>query len=116
MVMSPQLIGLKMGKSQRDKGYRTENLVRLKAIQHGCEAYRVPLSGGASIKGDVVVNKPGSKDNWTLEIKCRASGFKQIYDWIEDNDALVIKADRQRELVVMDLGDFFDLLAGKHDL
>lgn len=105
-----------MGKSQRDKGWRTENNVRLMALDHGCEAYRVPLSGGASIKGDVVVSRPGSKESWTLEVKCRASGFKQIYDWMGDNDALVIKADRQRELVVMDAKDFFDLLAGKHDL
>lgn len=103
-----------MGKSQRDKGYRTENNVRLKAISHELEAYRVPLSGGASIKGDVVVK--GKGDEWVLEVKCRASGFKQIYDWLADNDALVIKADNKPELVVLDMGDFFDLLAGKHDL
>ena len=102
-----------MGKAQRDKGYRTENNVRLKALAHGLNAYRVPLSGGASIKGDVVV-KDGV-DEWVLEIKCRASGFKQIYEWLGDNDALVIKADNKRELVVLDMGDFFDLLAGKHD-
>lgn len=103
-----------MGKSQRDKGYRTENNVRLKALSHELDAYRVPLSGGASIKGDVVVK--GKGDEWVLEIKCRATGFKQIYDWLDDNDALVIKADKKRELVVLDMGDFFDLLAGKHDL
>jgi hypothetical protein len=33
-----------------------------------------------------------------------------------DNDALVIKADGKPEMVVLDMGDFFDLLAGKHDL
>ena len=101
-----------MGKSQRDKGYRTENNVRLKAISHDLEAYRVPLSGGASIKGDVVVK--GKGDDWVLEVKCRASGFKQIYEWLADNDALVIKADSKPELVVLDLGDFFDLLSGVH--
>ena len=94
-----------MGKAQRDKGWRTENNVRKKALEHGVAAYRVPLSGGASIKGD----------DWVLEVKCRASGFKQIYEWLGDNDALVIKADNKRELVVLDMGDFFDLLAGKHD-
>lgn len=105
-----------MGKSQRDKGYRTENNVRKKALDHGLDAsYRIPLSGGASIKGDVIVGKEGG-ELWTLEIKCRASGFKQIYDWLGDNDGLVIKADNKRELVVLDMGDFFDLVAGKHDL
>jgi len=103
-----------MGKSQRDKGYRAENNVRKKAIEHGVSAYRVPLSGGASIKGDVVV-KGKSGEDWVLEVKCRASGFKQIYEWLADNDALVIKADNKPELIVLDLGDFFDLLAGKHD-
>ena len=102
-----------MGKSQRDKGYRTENNVRKKALDHGLEgSYRVPLSGGGSIKGDVIVK---GKGDWVLEIKCRATGFKQIYDWLGDNDALVIKADNKPELVVLDMGDFFDLLAGKHD-
>ena len=92
----------------------TENNVRKKALHHGLEgSYRVPLSGGASIKGDVVVK---GKGDWVLEIKCRANGFKQIYDWMGDNDALVIKADNKPELVVLDMGDFFDLLAGKHDV
>jgi hypothetical protein len=103
-----------MAKAQRDKGWRTENNVRKKALHHGLEgSYRVPLSGGASIKGDVVVK---GKGDWVLEIKCRANGFKQIYDWMGDNDALVIKADNKPELVVLDMGDFFDLLAGKHDV
>ena len=101
-----------MGKSQRDKGWRSENNVRKKALDHELDAYRVPLSGGASIKGDVVVK--GKGDSWTLEVKCRATGFKQRYDWLGDNDALVIKADNKPELVVLDMGDFFDLLAGKH--
>ena len=39
--------------------------------------------------------------------------LKQIYEWLDDNDALVIKADNKPELIVLDLGDFFDLLAGK---
>lgn len=104
-----------MGKSQRDKGWRTENNVRKKALDHGLDgSYRIPLSGGASIKGDVVVGKLGG-DLWTLEIKCRANGFKQIYDWLGDNDGLVIKADNKRELVVLDLGDFFDLIGGKFE-
>lgn len=106
-----------MGKAQRDKGWRTENNVRKKALDHGLDAsYRVPLSGGASIKGDIVVGKNDSKERWTLEVKCRATGFKQLYDWMGDNDALVIKADGKPEMVVLNMGDFFDLLAGKHDL
>ena len=102
-----------MSKAQRDKGYRTENNVRLKALAHGLDAYRVPLSGGASIKGDVVIKN--DVDEWVLEIKCRGNGFKQIYSWLEDNDALVLKADNKPELVVLPMADFFDLLMGRHD-
>ena len=104
-----------MGKSQRDKGYRVENETRKKLEAHGLDAYRVPLSGGASIKGDVVIRKgdPLPADEGTLEIKARANGFKQIYKWLEDADALVLKSDRQRPLVVMDLDDYCFLLRGK---
>jgi hypothetical protein len=49
-----------------------------------------------------------------LEIKCRGNGFKQIYSWLEDNDALVLKADNKPELVVLPMADFFDLLKGRH--
>ena len=102
-----------MGKISRDIGYRTENNVRKQALNHNLHAYRVPLSGGASIKGDVVVSN--GTDDWRLEVKNRANGFKQIYDWLDspDADALVIKAKGKRTLLVCDLDDFFDLLRGK---
>jgi hypothetical protein len=105
-----------MGKSQRDKGYRTENNIRLKAIEHGLDAsIRVPLSGGGSIKGDIILGKSSNKIRWNAEVKCRGNGFKQIYNWIDGNDLLIIKADHKPELVVLDMCDFFDLLAGKHE-
>lgn len=104
-----------MGKFSRDKGYRAENKVVHIAQDHGLSSYRVPLSGGATIKGDVKVSN--DTDEWTLEIKCRANGFKTIYEWLEadGNDVLVLKADRKDYLAVLPLADFFDLLAGKHD-
>lgn len=102
-----------MGKFSRDKGYRTENNIRKKADIHGLHAYRVPLSGGGSIKGDVIVSARKGADEWVMEIKCRADGFKNLYKWKGDNDALVIKADRQAELILIDLDDFFELLANQ---
>ena len=75
-----------MGKFSRDKGYRVENNLRKQALMHDdIECFRVPLSGGASIKGDLVVNKTG-EEKWILEAKCRANGFKSIYDWFEDSE------------------------------
>ena len=102
-----------MGKFSRDKGYRTENNIRKKADVHGLHAYRVPLSGGASIKGDVVVSAKKGAEDWVLEIKSRANGFKNIYKWKGEHDALVIKADRQPELIILDLDDFFELLSNQ---
>ncbi len=102
-----------MGKFSRDKGYRVENNLRKQALLHeGIEAIRVPLSGGGSIKGDIIVNKVGG-DKWIIEVKCRANGFKSIYDWFEGNDALVIKADNKKPLVVLDFDDFMELVAGR---
>ena len=96
-----------MGKASRDKGYRTENNVRKYAEIHGVKAYRVPLSGGGSIKGDVVFNN--GIDELVSEVKCRGNGFKQIYKWLDDeNDLLILKADHKEFLAVINLKDFFN--------
>ncbi|SDY22579.1 hypothetical protein [Thermoactinomyces sp. DSM 45892] len=90
-----------MGRSQRDKGLRAE---REFAKLIGGE--RVPLSGaaGGSYTGDVI----GLNCRW--ECKVRGNGFKQIYGWLEGNDALAIKADRKEWLVVMPISQFKDML------
>ena len=110
MVWFPQRT-LLMGKFSRDKGYRTENNVRKSALVNDLKAYRVPLSGGGSIKGDVIVNN--GIDEWVLEVKCRKDGFKKIYDWLKDNDALILKADNKPELAVLPMDDFFNILSNQ---
>ena len=37
----------------------------------------------------------------TIEVKRRATGFDQLYDWLNDRDVLIGKADRQEPLVVV---------------
>ena len=37
----------------------------------------------------------------TIEVKRRATGFAQLYDWLNDRDVLIGKADRQEPLVVL---------------
>jgi hypothetical protein len=39
----------------------------------------------------------------SVEVKCRAAGFGQLYDWLGARDLLVLKADRQEPLVVLRL-------------
>lgn len=99
-----------MGKSQRDKGNRVERHIVNAFKAHDIEAQRVPLSGMTSFeKNDVQATIGGNP--WSIEVKARASGFKQLYAWLEkDNaDALVIKADRKQALVVLPLNTFAEL-------
>ena len=103
-----------MGKASRDKGYRTENNLRKQALLHDdIECYRVPLSGATDVmKGDLILNKTGG-EKWHIEVKCRASGFKEIYKWIDGHDALIIKTDNNKALMVMDYDDALELIAGR---
>ena len=99
-----------MGKFSRDKGYRVENNLRKQILLHeNMECIRVPLSGGASIKGDLIFNKKGG-DKWEAEVKARADGFKNIYKWMSEADALILKADNKKALAVIDLDDFITLI------
>lgn len=98
-----------MGKSQRQKGYRNErNLVHIFRA-YGIPAQRVPLSGATPFaRGDIEAEILGEK--WRIEAKVRATGFKQLYSWLEGNDALVVRADRQEALVVLPLRRFCELV------
>jgi hypothetical protein len=98
-----------MGKSQRDKGNRAERQLVNIFKAYGIEAKRVPLSGAASgFKGDVIATIQGQ--DWRIENKVRGNGFKQIYGWLDGNDMLTIKADRQQALIVMPLRKFCELV------
>lgn len=91
------------GKASRDKGLGGE--------REFCKLYggeRMPLSGaqGGSFTGDVVSVPYLGKG----EIKRRADGFKQLYNWLADNDFLAVRADRKKWLVVMPMDDLKLLL------
>jgi hypothetical protein len=38
-----------------------------------------------------------------VEVKCRAAGFSQLYDWLNARDVLIVKGDRQEPLVIVRL-------------
>lgn len=99
-----------MGKSQRDKGMRNERDIVSVFKKYDFNAERVPLSGSAqgSFTGDVVVPFMGGVKR--IEAKVRAVGFKQIYEWIDDNYALVIKQDRRPHLAVIELETLASLM------
>jgi Holliday junction resolvase len=70
-----------MGKMSRNKGRRSEYIVRDLLRVHGHrDAVRVPLSGASEgFKGDVVYTAPdGSR--MTIEVKSRKASFKTLYE------------------------------------
>jgi hypothetical protein len=91
------------GRKSRDKGNRAErSLVRaLQAAGFGAE--RVPLSGSAGGRycGDLTVPILG-RDH-VVEVKVRATGFSQLYAWLDGRDILVVRADRKEPLVIVPL-------------
>ena len=91
------------GRRSRSKGARTERCI-VNALQvSGIAAVRVPLSGavGGRFAGDVVLPLMGR--DLRVEVKARATGFRELYSWLTERDVLIVKADRQEPLVVLRL-------------
>ena len=60
----------------------------------------VPKIGGIYNPGtDISMSFLGS--DTTIEVKRGATGFAELYDWLNDRDMLIGKADRQEPLVVL---------------
>ena len=97
---------LMSGRYSRSKGMRVEREIVNLLKEKGLHAERVPLSGaaGGSFGGDIYCVNSGR--TWKIECKARASGFKQIYEFMQGNDAAIIKADRLEPLIVMRLKDW----------
>jgi Holliday junction resolvase len=91
------------GKRSREKGNRTErSLVKL-LQQHGFASERVPLSGAAHGRFGGDVSFPLLNSDRRVEVKCRGTGFRQLYDWLDGADFLIVKSDRREMLVVLPL-------------
>jgi hypothetical protein len=95
-----------MGKFSRDKGAREERAIVNTLREHGIDAERVPLSGaaGGSHVGDILIGERRA------EAKLRASGFRNLYEWLERVQYLFVRADRREQLVVMRESEFLRLL------
>jgi hypothetical protein len=91
------------GRRSRSKGARTERGIVNALRARGIAAVRVPLSGavGGRFAGDIVLPLMGR--DLCVEVKARADGFRELYCWLNERDALIVKADRQEPLVVLRL-------------
>jgi hypothetical protein len=79
----------------RDKGNRVERMIARLLTANGFAARKV--SG---------MYRPGIRVRLlgvdrAVEVKCRGDGFRQLYDWLNQRDVLIVKADRQEPLVVL---------------
>ena len=94
---------MKGGKASREKGNRAERAIVRYLQDRGFAAERVPLSGaaGGSYLGDLTMPIIGI--NRVVEVKVRAKGFRQLYDWLTDRDILIVRADRAEPLVIVPL-------------
>lgn len=86
------------GRRSRDKGNRAERALVRFLQDRGFAAERIPLSGSAGGKfaGDISVPLLGH--DRIAEVKCRASGFRELYAWLDSRDILILKADRREPL------------------
>lgn len=83
----------------REKGYHCERTLQAGARSDGSETYDIDLyldKDAAPIIG---------------ECKIRARGFKQIYDWLGQNDFLTIRQDRGERLYVLPERFWLELLS-----
>jgi len=87
------------GRRSRDKVARAEcAIVRLLQGQGiGAEKISGMYKPGADLR------VPLRAVDRAVEVKCRAAGFRQLYDWLDQRDVLIIKADRREPLVVVRL-------------
>jgi Holliday junction resolvase len=90
-------------RASRQKGNRTERAIVRLLRDHGFAAERVPLSGAARGRfgGDVSVPLLGIDRR--VEVKCRGNGFRQLYEWLNGVDMLIVRADRCEPLIVLPL-------------
>jgi hypothetical protein len=88
-----------MGKRSRSKGAR-EELAIVKLLQrNGFAASKV----SAMYRAGPDLSLPLLGSNRAVEVKVRAGAFKELYRWLVDRDILIIRADRQKPLVIVPL-------------
>ncbi len=87
------------GRRSRDKGARAERAIVRLLQERGIVAEKI--SGMYKPGADLRLPLLGA--DRAVEVKCRATGFRQIYEWLNGREVLIVKADRREPLVVVRL-------------
>jgi hypothetical protein len=94
------------GRRSRDKGNRAERALVRFLQERGFAAEKI--SGMYRPGADISVPVLGR--DWRIEVKARAAGFSTLYRYLQNRDALVIKADHERWLLVVPLLDAIPIM------
>jgi Holliday junction resolvase len=89
------------GRRSRDKGARIEREIVRRLQERGFAAEKI--SAMYRPGADITVPLLGADRD--IEVKCRAHGFGQLYEWLTNRFALIVRADRCEPLVVLRLED-----------
>jgi hypothetical protein len=86
-----------MSGPRSDKGGRTERAMVCLLQGQGVPAKKISRAWrvGADLHVPVLGVDRG------VEVKCCDAGFSQLYDWLNQRDVLIVKADRQEPSVAL---------------
>ncbi len=95
-----------MGMKSRRKGARVELEILHQLQDAGIIAEK--LSSAWRKTHDL--HARSGETEFSIEIKCRANGFKQLYQWLVPVDLLIVRADREEALAVLPLSVLIELI------
>ena len=87
------------GARSRDKGNRVERMIALMLTANGFAAAKISR---AYRPGHDIVPSLNGRD-LCVEVKARADGFRDLYNWLVGCDILIVKSDYQEPLVILRL-------------
>lgn len=87
-----------MGKASKRKGDKAER--EIIKLLGGQRTFWQP-ENGETTRGDIIDAPYLGRG----EVKIRKDGFKQLYNWLADNDFLAVRADRKEWLIIQRVKD-----------
>jgi hypothetical protein len=85
--------------NSRRKGAHNERVLVRFLQERGFAAEKVSRTGYTGSD----LSMPLLGRDMRCEVKCRGAGFRRLYDWLNGNDLLIVRADRKEPLVVIPL-------------